>query len=77
MEHHARLAADCAALLAGLGSFIGWVLGWLPLALTMTASIMSITWLGMQMHDRAERRKREAMLPLSADLARTIESEDE
>lgn len=56
-----RHTADAVAGLAAFGSFFGWVLGWLPLALTMTASIMSIVWLGMQMRDRAERKRNEAL----------------
>lgn len=51
-------AADVAAATAAFGSFLSQVFGWLPLALSVIASIMSIAWLTMQMLDRAERRRK-------------------
>lgn len=76
MDQHLKHLVDGAALVASFGSFAGWLMGWLPLALTMTASIMSIIWLGMQMRDRAERKRQEAIVSQAANPARTIEMGD-
>lgn len=58
MTQHARPVIDAVAGVASFYSLAGLVMGWLPVVLGVIASCMSIVWLGMQMKDRAERKRR-------------------
>lgn len=44
---------DVSAAAAAFSSFMGW----LPTLLSVVASLLSIVWLCMQIHDRLEKRK--------------------
>lgn len=48
---------DGLAATAAFGSLFSQIFGWLPIALSVIASVMSIVWLSFQMIDRAERRR--------------------
>lgn len=50
---------DGLAATAAFGSLFSQIFGWLPIALSVIASLMSIAWLAIQMLDRYERRCKE------------------